>query len=105
LLCSDYQRDNSGSKKYRKELAELPGIDSLTLIEKVYLHTNSTNYFPGDDIWFKAYLINAANTLLSNHSSNLHVELISPSSKIIDSGIIRLDGGLGNGVIKEKQAF
>ena len=71
--------------------------DSLTLIEKVYLHTDRTYYFPGDDIWFKAYLIDAADRLLSDNSNNLHVELISPSSKIIASKLIRLDNGLGNG--------
>jgi hypothetical protein len=35
--------------------------------------------------------------LLTDHSSNLHVELISPFSKIISNRIIRLKGGLGNG--------
>ncbi len=71
--------------------------DSVLTIEKVYIHTDRTYYYPGDDIWFKAYLIDASNRLLSNQSSNLHVELISPSSKIISSRVIRLDGGLGNG--------
>jgi uncharacterized protein YfaS (alpha-2-macroglobulin family) len=74
--------------------------DSLSLIEKVYVHTDRTYYFPGEDIWFKAYLIDAFDHLLSNHSNNLHVELISPSSKITDSRIIRLEDGLGNGDFK-----
>ena len=71
--------------------------DSLTILEKVYLHTDRTYYFPGDDLWFKAYLIDATDRLLSNHSNNLHVELISPVSKIVDSKTIRLEDGLGNG--------
>lgn len=73
------------------------GDDSLKIVEKVYLHTDRDCYYPGDDIWFKAYLIDASYRLLSNHSNNLHVELISPASKIIDSHIIRLNEGLGNG--------
>jgi len=73
------------------------GDDSLRIVEKVYLHTDRDGYYPGDDIWFKAYLIDASYRLLSNHSNNLHVELISPTSKIIDSCIIRLNEGLGNG--------
>jgi Large extracellular alpha-helical protein len=73
------------------------GDDSLKIIEKVYLHTDRDCYYPGDDIWFKAYLIDASYRLLSNHSNNLHVELISPASKIIESRIIRLNEGLGNG--------
>ncbi|TAL60305.1 MAG: hypothetical protein EPN88_16170, partial [Bacteroidetes bacterium] len=71
--------------------------DSLRIVEKVYLHLDRDNYYPGDDIWFKAYLIDASGRLLSTHSSNLHVELISPDLKIIDSRIVRLIDGLGNG--------
>jgi uncharacterized protein YfaS (alpha-2-macroglobulin family) len=73
------------------------GSDSLKVIEKVYLHIDRDCYYPGDDIWFKAYLIEASDGLLSNHSNNLHIELISPASKIIESRIIRLNEGLGNG--------
>ena len=70
------------------------------LIEKVYLHTDRTYYYPGDDLWFKVYLINAFGRSLSNHTRNLHVELISPSKDIISSRIIKLDSGLGNGDFK-----
>jgi hypothetical protein len=72
-------------------------VDSLQAIEKVYLHTDRTYYYPGDDLWFKAYLINAFDRSLSDISRNLHVELISPSEEIISSKIVRIDGGLGNG--------
>ncbi len=71
--------------------------DSLNIIEKVYLHIDRKSYFPGDDIWFKAYLIDVNTNLLTNHSGNLHVELISPSDEIISSRIIKLAGGTGNG--------
>jgi hypothetical protein len=73
------------------------GYDSLKVIEKVYLHADRDNYYPGDDIWFKAYLIDATNGLLSSNSMNLHVELISPDQKIIDSRVVALNNGLGNG--------
>src|SRR5664280_2378579 len=71
--------------------------DSLRVIEKVYLHTDRNTYYPGDDIWFKAYLIDASDRLLSDHSNNLHVEIISPESIIIDSRIVKINDGLGNG--------
>ena len=87
-------------KNRNYNVPEQPNNDSLILIEKVYLHTDRTYYYSGDDIWFKAYLIEAANRLLTNQSNNLHVELISPSSKIISSRIIRLEGGLGSGDFK-----
>jgi len=74
--------------------------DSLSLIEKIYLHTDRSTYYTGDDVWFKAYLIDALDHSLTNHSRNLHVELISPALKIISNRIIRLDSGLGNGDFK-----
>jgi uncharacterized protein YfaS (alpha-2-macroglobulin family) len=74
--------------------------DSLKVIEKVYLHADRDSYFAGEDIWFKAYLIDALDHLLTDHSNNLHVELISPSSKIISDRIIRLDNGSGNGDLR-----
>jgi hypothetical protein len=72
----------------------------LKIIEKVYLHVDRDSYYAGDNIWFKAYLIDALDHLLTDHSSNLHVELISSTSKIILTRIIRLEGGLGNGDFK-----
>jgi TonB-dependent SusC/RagA subfamily outer membrane receptor len=71
--------------------------DTLKIIEKVYLHTDRNYYYSGEDIWFKAYLIDASNNLITNHSNNLHIDLISPKTKITDSHIIRIENGLGNG--------
>jgi hypothetical protein len=69
-------------------------------MEKVYLHVDRDCYFAGEDIWFNAYLIDALDRLLTDHSNNLHVELISPSLKIISNRVIHLEGGLGNGDFK-----
>ena len=71
--------------------------DSIGLVEKVYLHVDRDAYFPGDDIWFSAYLIDGTYGTLTSNSTNLHVELISPSNVIISGRIIRLARGLGNG--------
>jgi hypothetical protein len=86
--------------EFSDDAPQLPVVKSQALIEKVYLHTDRTYYYAGDDIWFKAYLIDALDRLLTIHSSNLHVELISPSSEIISSRVVRLDSGLGNGDFK-----
>lgn len=74
--------------------------DSLKIIEKVYLHIDRDSYSTGDDIWFKAYLVDGSDLLLSANSSNLHVELISPKQKILESRIIKLTNGLGKGDFK-----
>ena len=81
----------------RSQDSQHPAYDSLRVIEKAYLHLDRESYYPGDDIWFKAYLIDATDRWLTDNSMNLHVELISPDLKIINSRIIKLDNGLGNG--------
>lgn len=51
-------------------------------IEKAYVHFDRGNYFAGDVIWFKAYLI--SEYLPDTISSVLHVELVDNSMKVID---------------------
>jgi hypothetical protein len=71
--------------------------DTLQLAEKVYLHIDRVNYTSGDDIWFRAYVIDPSTNKLSVNTNNLHVELIAPYSGIIQTRIIRINKGLGNG--------
>ena len=78
----------------------LPAEDSLKIIEKVFIHTDRDSYYPGEDIWFKAYLIDGSTKLLTSNSNNLHIELISPDLGIVESRTVQLTGGLGNGDFK-----
>jgi hypothetical protein len=97
VLIIIFNQQSSGCNKF---IIHPPENDSVKPVEKVYLHIDRDTYYPGDDIWFKAYLIDALDHTLSNYSHNLHVELISPSLKIISGRIIRLEKGLGNGDFK-----
>ena len=67
------------------------------ITEKVYLHTDRDFYHPGDVVWFKSYVVDGLTHIFPDSSKNLHVELISPASEIMDSRIIRLENGQGNG--------
>jgi len=71
--------------------------EPVQVAEKVYLHIDRDYFNSGDDIWFKAYVIDPATNKLSLNTNNLHVELISPASKIIRNRILRIEGGIGNG--------
>ncbi|MBC8052799.1 MAG: hypothetical protein H7Y13_07020 [Sphingobacteriaceae bacterium] len=66
------------------------------IYEKVYLHTDRESYSVGEDIWFKAYLVNAKSNLLTSFSNNLFVELISPEGSLSARKIIRLENGAGH---------
>ena len=71
------------------------------IFEKIYLHLDRHFYMQGDNIWFKAYLINAQNNqLASKNSKTLYVELISPESKIIGREVLFLDSARATGDFK-----
>ncbi len=59
--------------------------------EKVYLHVDRTYYHSGEDIWYKAYLVNAQTLQPISTSNNLYVELIDPNAKIVARNVIRID--------------
>ena len=44
--------------------------------EKVYLHLDKPYYALGDDIWFKAYVVDVKNSAPTTISNILYVELI-----------------------------
>jgi hypothetical protein len=65
--------------------------------EKTFIHTDRNIYAPGEDIWFKAYVVNARDNRLIATSKNLYVELISPADTIVNHQIVYLGKGMGNG--------
>ena len=56
--------------------------------EKVFVHLNKTTYFDNDIVWFKAYVAEDATNILSDYTSNLHVNLINSDGDVVDSKII-----------------
>lgn len=65
--------------------------------EKLYLQFDKPNYFAGDTIWYKAYLVNARNRKATDNSGKLYVELVNDSSRVMDRMVIQLTAGLGEG--------
>jgi len=53
--------------------------------EKLFLHTDKTNYTTEDTIWIKGYLLNGINHKYSTISGLVYVEVISDSLKIVKS--------------------
>ncbi|WP_422083840.1 hypothetical protein [Ulvibacterium sp.] len=66
------------------------------LREKVYIHTNKTDYFADDTIWFKAYVGDTIN-YPSLGTTKLYVNLLDASGVVIYNKNIFIDEGTGQG--------
>lgn len=68
--------------------------------EKVYLHLDKPYYAIGDDIWFKAYVINTQTAKPSEISGSLYVELINEKDSLKKQIKLPLVSGLTWGDFK-----
>ena len=76
--------------------AKIPS-DSTQVAERVYLHVDRSIYTLGEDIWFKAYVIDPSTNKLSLNTNNLHVEIINPRGEIVQSRAVMVFKGTGHG--------
>ncbi|QKJ29753.1 hypothetical protein HQ865_08270 [Mucilaginibacter mali] len=67
--------------------------------EKTFIHTDRNIYNEGEDIWLRAYVVNAQDNHLIGTSKNLHIELIAPADTMVYSETLQLTNGLGKGDI------
>jgi TonB-dependent SusC/RagA subfamily outer membrane receptor len=62
--------------------------------EKVYLQLDKPYYAIGDNIWFKAYVLNAGTSRLSSLSGVLNVDLINEDDSLVKSLKLPVSGGV-----------
>ncbi|MDO5447250.1 MAG: hypothetical protein Q4F34_05700 [Prevotellaceae bacterium] len=61
-------------------------------MEKVYLHTDKSNYIAGDSVWFRGYLINAITNRQSLLSYYIYVDLVATErGEVLSHSLIRCD--------------
>ncbi|MEL6945783.1 MAG: hypothetical protein AAFO82_24275, partial [Bacteroidota bacterium] len=75
-------------------------IASYGKCEKVYIHTDRNYYTAGGDIFFKSYVTNEVLSLQAAASKVLYVDLIDEQQHIVDSKIISIANGIGQGDFK-----
>lgn len=67
------------------------------LREKVYVHTDRLYYYPGDNIWFSAYMNYRVPRMMDTLSKVLYVDLIDENRKSIQSLILQIKNGRAAG--------
>jgi hypothetical protein len=79
-----------------EDSAELETLKKLPL-EKIYLHSNSSLFFPGEYLYYSMNCINAMTNKLSTISRVGYVELIDKNQKSLFKQKVVLAGGKGQG--------
>ena len=69
-------------------------------IEKVYLHLDRSFYTAGEDIWFKAYLMDGRTHTPAILSDLVYVELIGPNNEIVSKKTLKTTTGSAAGDFK-----
>ena len=64
--------------------------------EKVYLHFDNTSYYTGETIWFKAFVVNAADNRRAV-SKVLYVDLLSPGGVVLKQQKLKIIAGQCDG--------
>lgn len=83
FLCTGRGYGQSASDDFLKKLIlKTQHYQSAHLYEKVHVHLDKPFYAIGDDIWFKAYVVQAENNQPSNLSKILYVDLINERDSI-----------------------
>ncbi len=101
MLPINYKPDQGSLRKETlREESQGKDVQAETLkrsYEKIYIHTDKSYYYPGERMWFKAYVNYNSPTDRDFLSKTLYVELINPSKEIILEKILRLDSGFSSG--------
>ncbi|WP_113639528.1 TonB-dependent receptor [Nubsella zeaxanthinifaciens] len=79
---------------------KLDDLTNKTAQEKVYLHMDKPYYAIGDNIWFKAYTVNAKTGMPSTISGLLYVELINEKDSIAKQLKLPMKSGITWGDFK-----
>lgn len=90
-------QDTIALKKLQGFVRNIATFNHLFPQEKVYLHFDNTAYYLGETMWFKAYVVNSTSNLPTQLSKVLHVELLSPEGRIMETQKLKIENGQCSG--------
>ena len=79
--------------RFRRFLENIATFENNFTQEKVYLHLDNNGYFPGDKIWFKAYVLRASSLLPTSLSGVLYVDLLTPDGTVWQHQSLPIENG------------
>ena len=68
-------------------------------MEMLYLQTSKSTYETGEDLWFKAYQLDAQSFGLSDKSKTLYLQMISPADSVVWQEKYPIENGIASGYV------
>ena len=82
MLSMNVMAQEDDMTRLKKFFNNIASYNNQYTQEKVYLHLDNNGYFPGETIWFKAYVLAAGTLLPTDMSKVLYVELLTPEGEV-----------------------
>ncbi len=70
-----------------------------------YVHLNKTSYLRGEEVWFKAYVLNLNTKKLHRHTTNLYCTIYDDKGVYKDHKLLFVKNGIANGSFKLDSTF
>lgn len=94
----------SQNQKYEKITEAFDAYSELPR-EIVFVHLNKSTYIKGEQIGFKAYVFDKDNKQPSLETKNLYCTLLDDNGELVKKQLIRIDQGVGAGIIELDSAI
>ena len=88
LLPIDY---NPGSPENQRPVANDQVAKAQYLVERTHVHTDKTFYYPGEKIWYKAYVNYSSPAYQDTLSNVLHLDLVNSKNEVVTSRLLLID--------------
>lgn len=72
-------------------------LDYASKKEKIYIQTSHVFFKPGEEVFFKLYLVNAQNNTPSSVSNTVHVDVLNPAGNVVTKLTYRVTNGYTEG--------
>ena len=97
-LCSFFLLSADTGRDFMRQLREqVEQYNALHPEEKVFLHLDRNTYSPGEDIWFRGYVLNRSTQVASDLSRTLKVLLLAPDGSTITDTEFEITEGIAKG--------
>ncbi|TMU57634.1 TonB-dependent receptor [Flagellimonas algicola] len=89
-----------GYSSFNNNVYNSDAIVQNTDREKVYLHMDRSDYYAGERIWFKAYLVQAGTNKPLATNEIIYVDLINSKNKVLITRMLQTELGSASGDLK-----